>query len=83
LKIENDEMEDNTDIEKEYLISDLDELKKSSEENKSLKIELIKKKESLQSFEESQKVIENLRDKLEESRKVEKTQMKRSVWNPK
>ena len=45
-KIENDEMEDNTDIEKEYLISDLDELKKSSEENKSLKKELMKQKQS-------------------------------------
>jgi hypothetical protein len=51
LKIENDEIEENTEIEKEYLISALDELNKEREENKSLKIELMKQKESVQSFE--------------------------------
>jgi hypothetical protein len=56
LKIENDEMEDNTEIEKAYLVSSLDQLKKEREENKSLKIELMKKSKSVQCFEESQPV---------------------------
>jgi hypothetical protein len=38
LKIENDEIKDNTEIEKENMISALNELKKEREENKSLKI---------------------------------------------
>jgi hypothetical protein len=50
------------------LISDLDELR---EENKSLKKELMKQKESVHIFEESQQVIENLRTQLEEARKIE------------
>jgi hypothetical protein len=46
-------------IEKEYnyeveLISDLDELRKQREENKSLKKELMKQKENVQIFEEAQ-----------------------------
>jgi hypothetical protein len=57
LKIENDEMEDNTEIEKAYLISDLDQLKKEREENNSLKIELMKKNKSVQCFEEAQPVV--------------------------
>jgi hypothetical protein len=50
------------------LISDLDELR---EENNSLKKELMKQKESVHIFEESQQVIENLRTRLEEARKIE------------
>jgi small-conductance mechanosensitive channel len=50
------------------LISALDELR---EENKSLKKELMKQKESVHIFEESQQVIKNLRTQLEESRKIE------------
>jgi hypothetical protein len=50
------------------LISALDELR---EENKSLKKELMKQKESVHIFEESQQVIENLRTQLEEARKIE------------
>jgi hypothetical protein len=49
------------------LISALDELR---EENKSLKKELMKQKESVHIFEESQQVIENLRTQLEEARKI-------------
>ena len=61
-------------IEKEYnyeeeFISALDELR---EENKSLEKELMKQKESVHIFEESQHVIENLRTQLEEARKIEK-----------
>jgi hypothetical protein len=47
LKIENDEMEDNTEIEKSYLVSSLDQPKKERAENKSLKIELMKKSKSV------------------------------------
>jgi hypothetical protein len=47
LKIENDEIEDNTNL-KRKTINDLDELNKEREENKSLKIELMKQKESVQ-----------------------------------
>jgi hypothetical protein len=50
------------------LISALDELR---EENKSLKKELMKQKESVHIFEEAQQVIENLRTQLEEARKIE------------
>jgi hypothetical protein len=50
------------------LISALDELR---EEKKSLKKELMKKKESVHIFEESQRVIENLITHLEEARKME------------
>jgi hypothetical protein len=50
------------------LISALVELR---EENKSLKKELMKKRESVHNFEEAQQVIENLRTHLEESRKIE------------
>jgi hypothetical protein len=50
------------------LISALDELR---EENKSLKKELMKQKESVHIFEESQQVIENLRTQIEEARKIE------------
>ena len=49
------EKEDNYEAE---LISALDELR---EENSSLKKELMKQKESVQIFEETQQVIENLR----------------------
>jgi predicted outer membrane protein len=59
------EKEDNYE---EELISDLDELR---EENKSLKKELMKQKESVHIFEEAQQVIENLRTQLEEARKIE------------
>jgi hypothetical protein len=59
------EKEDNYEAE---LISALDELR---EENKSLKKELMKQKESVHIFEESQQVIENLRTQLEEARKIE------------
>jgi hypothetical protein len=45
------------------LISALDELR---EEKNSLKKELMKQKESVHIFEESQQVIENLRTHLEE-----------------
>jgi hypothetical protein len=41
------------------------------EENKSLKKELMKQKESVHIFEESQQVIENLRTQLEEARNIE------------
>jgi hypothetical protein len=51
LKIENDEMEDNTEIEKAKLISALDQIKKEREENNSLKIELMKQNKSVQFFE--------------------------------
>jgi hypothetical protein len=50
------------------LISALDELRK---ENKSLKKELMKQKESVHIFKEAQHVIENLRNHLEEDRKIE------------
>jgi hypothetical protein len=50
------------------LISALDELR---EENKSLKKELMKQKESVHFFEEAQQVIENLRTQLEVARKIE------------
>jgi hypothetical protein len=59
------EKEDNYE---EELISALDELR---EENNSLKKELMKQKESVYIFEESQQVIENLRTQLEEARKIE------------
>jgi hypothetical protein len=49
------------------LISALDELR---EEKKSLKKELMKQKESVHIFEESQQVIENLRTQLEEARNI-------------
>jgi hypothetical protein len=49
------------------LISALDELR---DENNSLKKELMKQKESVHIFEESQQVIENLRTQLEEARKI-------------
>jgi hypothetical protein len=52
------EIEDNYEAE---LISALDELKKEREENKSLKKELMKQKESVQGSEEAQQVIKNLR----------------------
>ena len=52
----------------EELISVLDELR---EEKKSLKKELMKQKENVHIFEESQQVIENLRTQLEEARKIE------------
>jgi hypothetical protein len=50
------------------LISSLYELR---EENKSLKKELMKQKENVHIFEESQQFIENLRTQLEEARKIE------------
>jgi hypothetical protein len=50
------------------LISALYELR---EENKSLKKELMKQKESVHIFEESQNFIENLRTHLEEAIKIE------------
>jgi hypothetical protein len=50
------------------LISDLYELR---EENKSLKKELMKQKESVNIFEEAQQVIKNLINHLEEARKIE------------
>jgi hypothetical protein len=50
------------------LISALDELR---EENNSLKKKLMKQNESVHIFEESQRVIENLRTQLEEARKIE------------
>jgi hypothetical protein len=50
------------------LISALDELR---EENNSLKKELMKQKESVQTFEESQQIIENLRTHLQESKNIE------------
>jgi hypothetical protein len=59
------ENEDNYEV---YLTSALDELR---EENKSLKKELMKQKESVHIFEESQQVIENLRTQVEEARKIE------------
>ena len=59
------EKEDNYE---EEFISSLDELR---EENKSLKKELMKQKESVHIFEESQYIIKNLRTQLEESRKIE------------
>jgi hypothetical protein len=49
------------------LISALDELRK---ENKLLKKELMKQKESVHIFKESQQVMDNLRTQLEESRKI-------------
>jgi chromosome segregation ATPase len=55
----------------EELISSLDELRKEREENKSLKKKLMKQKESVHIFEESQWVIENLRTQLVEARKIE------------
>jgi hypothetical protein len=65
LNIENDEIEYNTEIEKKDLINDLYELKKEREENKLVKTELMKQEENVQSFEESQHVIKNLRAQLE------------------
>ena len=53
------------------MISALNELRKEREENKSLKKELMKQKESVHIFEEAQHVIENLRTQLEEARKIE------------
>jgi hypothetical protein len=55
------EKEDNYE---EELISALDKLR---EENNSLNKELMKQKESVHIFEESQLVIENLRTQLEEA----------------
>jgi hypothetical protein len=52
----------------EESISALDELR---EENNSLKKELMKQKESVHIFEESQQVIENLRTQPEEARNIE------------
>jgi DNA polymerase elongation subunit (family B) len=49
----------------------LDELRKEREENKSLKKELMKQKESVHIFEEAQQVIDNLRNQLEEVRNIE------------
>jgi Ser-tRNA(Ala) deacylase AlaX len=72
LKIENDEMEDNTKIEKEYLISALYELKKEREENKSLKIEFMKQKESVQIFEEVPTSHQELKSSTRRSRKTER-----------
>jgi hypothetical protein len=43
------------------LISALDEIKKEREENKSLKKELMKQNESVQGFEEAQRIIKDLR----------------------
>jgi hypothetical protein len=62
------EKEDNYE---EELINPLDELRKEREENKSLKKELMKQKEIVHIFEESQQVIENLRTRLEEDKKIE------------
>ena len=62
------EKEDNYE---EELMSALDELRKEREENKSLKKELMKQKESAHIFEEPQQVIKNLRTQLEEARKIE------------
>jgi DNA repair exonuclease SbcCD ATPase subunit len=59
------EKEDNHEAE---LISALYERR---EENKSLKKKLMKQKESVHIFEESQQVIENLRTQLEEARNIE------------
>ena len=61
------EIEDNYAVE---MISALDDINKKREENKSLKKELMKQKESVHIFEESQQVIEDLRTQLEESRKI-------------
>ena len=55
----------------EELISNLAELRKEREENKSLKKELMKQKKSVHIFEESQQVVKNLRTHLEEARKIE------------
>jgi hypothetical protein len=62
------EKEDNYEAE---LISALDELRKEREENKSLKKELMKQKESVHIFEDSQQVIKNLRTHLEEAINIE------------
>jgi hypothetical protein len=62
------------------LISALDELR---EENKSLRKELMKQKESVQIFEESQQVIDNLRTHLEESTKIEENiEYQKKYWKP-
>jgi hypothetical protein len=53
------------------LISALDQLRKEREENKSLKKELMKQKESAHIFEEAQQVIKNLRTQLEEANNIE------------
>jgi hypothetical protein len=50
------------------LICPLDELR---EENKSLKKELMKQKESVHVFEEAQHVIKNLRTQLDKAKKIE------------
>jgi hypothetical protein len=64
------EIEDNYEVE---LISALDEIKKEREENKSIKKELMKQKESFQGSEEAQQVIKNLISSLEEARRIEET----------
>ena len=75
LEIECHEIEKLIEKEKIYeeeLISALDELRKEREENKSLKKELMKQKESDRIFEEAQQFIKNLRTQLEGARKIEK-----------
>jgi protein involved in sex pheromone biosynthesis len=49
------------------LINAFEYLKKEREENKSLKKELMKQKESVQGSKEAQQVIKNLRAHLEEA----------------
>jgi hypothetical protein len=55
------------------LISSIEYIKKGREENKSSKKELMKQKESVQGYEKDQQVIKNLRDQLEEARRIEQT----------
>jgi hypothetical protein len=65
------------------LISALDEIRKEREQNKSLKKELMKQKESAHIFEESQQVIKNLITQLEDARKVEENlKYKKNIWKP-
>jgi chromosome segregation ATPase len=55
------------------LISAIKYLKKSIEENKSSKKELMNQKESVQGSEKDQQIIKNLRAQLEEARRIEET----------
>jgi hypothetical protein len=54
-------------------INAIEYLKKEREENKSSKKELMNKNESVQGYEKDQQVIKNLRDQLEEARRIEET----------
>jgi hypothetical protein len=55
------------------LISAIEYLKKEIEENKSSKKELMKQKESVQGSKKDQQVINNLRARLEEAKRIEET----------